>query len=208
MKHNFWNNAVALNLSVYQIENRNFYQTAEFKADGTPNVDSNIKDFAGKMRSQGVELDITGNPYPNLSIIAGASYNHSVYLDTPEDFGYVENQRLVRTPATTANASVFYTFNNYVKGLKLGASVYFVGDRIAGWNDTKATNQTRNGITRMFDVDDYVTAAVSLGYEFKKFSVMGKVGNLFDTVNYNVHENYSVNPITPRNFYVTLTYKL
>ena len=208
MKHNFWNNAVALNLSVYQIENRNFYQTAEFKADGTPNVDSNIKDFAGKMRSQGVELDITGNPYPNLSIIAGASYNHSVYLDTPEDFGYVENQRLVRTPATTANASVFYTFNNYVKGLKLGASVYFVGDRIAGWNDTKATNQTRNGITRMFDVDDYVTAAVSLGYEFKKFSVMGKVGNLFDTVNYNVHENYSVNPITPRNYYVTVTYKL
>ncbi|WHF50345.1 TonB-dependent receptor [Chryseobacterium gotjawalense] len=208
MKHNFWNNAVALNLSVYQIENRNFYQTAEFKADGTPNVDSNIKDFAGKMRSQGVELDITGNPYPNLSIIAGASYNHSVYLDTPADFGYVENQRLVRTPATTANASVFYTFNQYVKGLKLGASVYFVGDRLAGWNDTKATNATRDGVSRLFKVDDYVTASLSAGYDWKKFSIMGKVGNLFDTVNYNVHENYSVNPITPRNFYVTLTYKL
>jgi len=208
MKHNFWNNAVALNLSVYQIENRNFYQTAELKADGTPNSDSTIKDFAGKMRSQGVELDITGNPYPNLSIIAGASYNHSVYLDTPETFGYVENQRLVRTPATTANASVFYTFNNYVKGLKLGASVYFVGDRLAGWNDTKETNDTRGGVSRLFDVDDYVTAAISVGYDWKKFSVMGKVGNLFDTVNYNVHENYSVNPITPRNFYMTLTYKL
>lgn len=136
MKHNFWNNAVALNLSVYQIDNKNFYQTAEMK-DGLPNSNSTFKEFAGKMRSQGVELDITGNPYPNLSIIAGASYNHSVYLDTPEDFGYVENQRLVRTPATTANASIFYTFNNYVKGLKLGASAYFVGDRIAGWNDTK-----------------------------------------------------------------------
>ena len=208
MKHNFWNNAVALNLSVYQIENRNFYQTAELKADGTPNSDSTIKDFAGKMRSQGVELDITGNPYPNLSIIAGASYNHSVYLDTPETFGYVENQRLVRTPATTANASVFYTFNNYVKGLKLGASVYFVGDRLAGWNDTKETNDTRGGVSRLFDVDDYVTAAISVGYDWKKFSLMGKVGNLFDTVNYNVHENYSVNPITPRNFYMTLTYKL
>lgn len=208
LKHNFWNNAVAVNLSAYQIENRNFYQTAEFLADGTPNSDSNIKEFAGRMRSQGVELDITGNPYPNLSIIAGASYNHSVYLDTPADFGYVENQRLVRTPATTANASVFYTFNKYIKGLKLGASAYFVGDRIAGWNDTKKTLIDRNGVSRFLEVGDYVTAAISVGYDWKKLSVMGKIGNLFDTVDYNYHENYSVNPITPRNFYVTLTYKL
>ena len=207
MKHNFWNNAVALNLSVYQIENRNFYQTAEMK-DGLPNSNSNYKEFAGKMRSQGVELDITGNPYPNLSIIAGASYNHSVYLDTPADFGYVENQRLVRTPATTANASVFYTFTDYVKGLKLGASVYYIGDRIAGWNDTKKTLVDRNGVSRFLEVGDYMTASVSVGYDWKKFSVMGKVGNLFDTVDYNYHENYSVNPITPRNFYMTLTYKL
>ena len=207
MKKNFWNNAVALNLSLYQIENRNFYQTAEFK-NGLPNSDSNFKEFAGKMRSQGVELDITGNPYPNLSIIGGISYNHSVYLDTPADFGYVENQRLVRTPSTTANASVFYTFEKYVKGLKLGASANFVGDRIAGWNDTKETLDSRNGVSRFLEVGNYVTAAISAGYEWQKFSVMGKVGNLFDTVDYNYHENYSVNPITPRNFYVTLTYKL
>lgn len=207
MKKNFWNNAVAINLSLYQIENKNFYQTAEFKADGTVNSDSSIKEFAGKMRSRGVELDITGNPYANLSLIGGFSYNHSVYLDTPADFGYVENQRLVRTPATTANASVFYTFNEYVKGLKIGASAYFVGDRIAGWNDTKETLDDRGGASRLLKVDDYVTAALSVGYDWKKFSVLGKVGNLFDTVNYNYHENYSVNPITPRNFYVTFNYK-
>lgn len=208
MKKNFWNNAVALNLSLYQIENRNFYQMAEFNAQGQVNNDSTIKEFAGKMRSRGVELDITGNPTPNLMIIAGASYNHAVYLDTPEGFGYVENQRLVRTPATTANASVFYTLPNYIKGLKLGASVYFVGDRIAGWNDTKETLDTRNGVSRLLPVDDYATVALSVGYEWQKFSVMGKVGNLFDTVNYNYHENYSVNPITPKNYYFTLTYKL
>lgn len=207
VKKNIWNNAVALNLSLYQIENRNFYQTAEMR-NGVLNTDSRYKEFAGKMRSRGVELDITGNPYPNLSIIAGASYNHAVYLDTPADFGYVENQRLVRTPATTANASVFYTFNNYAKGLKLGASVYFIGDRIAGWNDTKKTLKDRTGATRLLPVDDYVTASLSAGYDWKKFSIMAKVGNLFDTVNYNYHENYSVNPITPRNFYLTLNYKL
>lgn len=211
MKKNFWNNTVALNLSLYQLENRNFYQMAERNAQGQDNNDSMVKEFAGKMRSRGVELDVTGNPTPDLMIIAGASYNHSVYLDTPADFGYVENQRLVRTPATTANASVFYTFNNYVKGLKLGASAYFVGERLAGWNDTKTganSLQVRNGVSRLLTVDDFTTFALSIGYDWKKFSVLGKVGNLFDTVNFNYHENYSVNPITPRNYYLTLAYKL
>ncbi|MFC3159297.1 hypothetical protein ACFOEQ_12925 [Chryseobacterium arachidis] len=117
-------------------------------------------------------------------------------------------QRLVRTPATTANVSVFYKFTNYVKGLKIGAGIYYIGDRIAGWNDTKSTNTSRNNVTRMFDLKDYTTVSLSAGYEWNKFSIQGRVGNLFDTVNYNVHENYSVNPITPRNYYFTLTYKL
>lgn len=207
IKTNFWNNAVALNVTGYQILNRNFYQTAEFKGDGTVNNDANYKDFAGKMRSRGVELDITGNPTSYLSIIAGASYNHAVYLDTPAEFGYVENQRLVRTPATTANASVFYTFPSVIKGLKLGASVYYIGDRLAGWNDTKKTLKDR-GQTRIIEIGSYSTVGLSLGYDWKKVSLMGRVNNLFDVEDYTYHENYSVNPITPRNYYVTLTYKL
>lgn len=210
-KKNIWNNAVAINLSLYQIINQNSYQTALFTASGAANVDSNFKEFVGKMRSRGVELDITGNPMSNLSIIGGISYNNSVYLDTPEKIGYVENQRLVRTPATTANLSLFYTFTQGVKGLKIGASAYYIGDRLAGWNDTKTGANSlvaRNGVSRVFEVKDYTTVALSAGYEWKKFMIQAKIGNLFDVENYNVHENYSVNPITPRNFYFTLTYKL
>jgi len=211
IKKNFWNNAVAVNFTAYQIMYQNYYQVA---LDNNGNqIDPNglLKDFAGKMRSRGVELDITGNPSTNLSIIGGISYNNSVYLDTPEIFGYVENQRLVRTPATTANASVFYTFTKYVKGLKAGISAYYTGNRLAGWNDTKTGSSSlaqRNGISRSFELKGYTTVALSLGYEWSKFSIQGRVGNLFDVVNYNVHENYSVNPITPRNYYFTLTYKL
>lgn len=211
IKKNFWNNALAVNLTAYQIMYNNYYQTYWFASapNGVPvnSTDTNLKEFAGNMRSRGVELDITGNPTENLSIIGGFSYNNSVYTDTPEK-GYIENQRLVRTPATTANASVFYKFTNYVKGLKIGAGVYYIGDRVAGWNDTKSTNTSRNNVSRMFDLKDYTTVSVSVGYEWKKFSIQGKVGNLFDVVNYNVHENYSVNPITPRNYYFTLTYRL
>ncbi|OBS14104.1 ferrichrome-iron receptor [Elizabethkingia miricola] len=208
VKKNLWNNAIAVNLSAYQILYKNYYQTAELTAGGQPNSDPNMKEFAGKMRSRGVELDITGNPSKNFSLIGGISYNNSVYLDTPDTFGYVENQRIVRTPATTANLSAFYTLPKYIKGLKVGASLYYIGDRLAGWNDTKATNNTRNGVSRIFTLKDYTTFALSLGYDWKKFSIQAKVNNLFDTVNYNVHENYSVNPIAPRNYYFTLTYRL
>ncbi|WP_372482959.1 TonB-dependent siderophore receptor [Elizabethkingia anophelis] len=208
IKKNLWNNAIAVNLSAYQILYKNYYQTAELNAGGQPNSDPNMKEFAGKMRSRGIELDITGNPSKNLSLIGGISYNNSVYLDTPDNFGYVENQRIVRTPATTANLSAFYTLAKYIKGLKIGASFYYIGDRLAGWNDTKATNNSRNGVSRIFTLKDYTTFALSMGYDWKKFSIQAKVNNLFDTVNYNVHENYSVNSIAPRNYYFTLTYRL
>jgi iron complex outermembrane receptor protein len=208
-KKNIWNNALAVNVTLYQILYHNFYQNYFYvDAAGTPQTpDTSLKEFAGKMRSRGFEVDVTGNPNENISIIGGFSYNNSVYLDTPEK-GYVEKQRLVRTPATTANASVFYKFTNYVPGLKAGIGVYYIGDRIAGWNDSKSTNITRKDVSRSFELKDYTTVSLSLGYDWKKFSLQGKVGNLFDVVNYNVHENYSVNPITPRNYYFTLTYRL
>lgn len=213
-KKSFWNNAVAVNLSLYQINYNNYYQTFLYfdpKGNTIASSDTNLKDFVGKMRSRGVELDITGNPMPNLSIIGGVSYNNAVYLDTPDTVGYVENQRLVRTPATTANLSAFYTFTDFAKGLKVGAGFYYMGERFAGWNDTKAGNNSllaRKGVSRTFDVKDYTTVSFSLGYEWKKFMIQAKVNNLFDTINYNIHENYSVNPIAPRNYYFTLTYKL
>ena len=211
-KKNIWNNAVAFNLSLYQISYRDFYQAFVDPATNLASTDPrNLKEFVGKMRSRGVELDITGNPSKNLSIIGGVSYNNSVYLDTPDKTGYVEKQRLVRTPATTANLSLFYTFTQGIKGLKIGASAYYIGNRLAGWNDTKTGANSlaaRNGVSRVFELTDYTTVSLSAGYEWKKFMIQARVGNLFDVDNYNVHENYSVNPITPRNYYFTLTYKL
>ena len=208
-KKNLWNNAVAFNVSLYQIVYQNYYQTYWFLHNNTitNSQDTNLKEFAGKMRSRGIEVDITGNPNQNISLIGGFSYNNSVYIDTPEK-GYIENQRLVRTPATTANLSFFYKFTDQLKGLRLGASAYYIGDRLAGWNDSKSTMTTRNGVTRLFELRDYTTISFSAGYEWKKFLLQAKLNNAFDVENYNVHENYSVNPIAPRNFYFTLTYKL
>ena len=209
VKKSLWNNAIAVNASVYQITYNNYYQTYWYQntTGVIINPDNNLREFAGKMRSRGVELDVTGNPTKNWSIIGGISYNHSVYVDTPEK-GYIENQKIVNTPATTANASVFYKFDNELKGLRTGISVYYFGDKLAGWNDNKAQNIVRNNISRTYEVKDYTTLALSVGYEWKKFLLQAKLNNVFDKVSYTIHENYSINPIAPRNFYFTLTYKL
>lgn len=209
MKKNLFGNALSFNVSLYQILYNKYYGTAQFDRNGAANSDTTIKEYIGKMSSRGFEVDITGNPTKYLSIIGGFSYNHAVYKDTPDlPSSYVEDQRLVRTPATTANLSVFYKFSEKLQGLKVGAGVYYVGSRFAGWNDTKATLASRNNVTRMFEVDPFTTTSFSVGYDWKKFSIQGKLNNIFDTKSFNVHENYSVNPITPRNFYFTLTYKL
>lgn len=205
IKKNLWNNTIAVNLTAYQIENSNLAQMAILDKNGNLNSNANIKELSGKTRSRGVELDITGNPLPNLQLIGGFSYNNMVYVSTPNSKGsFVEGERLVRTPATTANASVFYTLPKYIKGLKLGATAFYTGNRWAGWNNTKGQTQ----VNRLIEVGDFTTLDLSIGYQFKKVMVQGKVGNVFDTLNYNIHENYSVNPITPRNYYITLTYKL
>lgn len=209
MKKNLWNNGLSFNISLYQIMYNNYYGTAEFDVKGNPNSITTIKEYIGKMSSKGFEVDITGNPMQNLSIIGGFSYNHSVYKDTPDvKNAYVEDQRLVRTPATTANLSLFYKFTKTLTGLKLGAGAYYVGSRFAGWNDSKATQLTRNNVTRMFEVDPFTTLSFSAGYDWKKLSIQGKLNNILNAESFNVHENYSVNPITPRNVYVTFTYKL
>ena len=208
IKKNLWNNALAFNVTAYQITNSNLAQIAPFDADGNANIVTTIKELTGKTRSRGVEVDITGNPLTNLSIIAGYSYNHMVYLETANSLNSsIEGERVVRTPLNTANASVFYTFDNFVKGLKVGATAVYTGNRYGGWNNQKDKDGNQK-TDRMIPLNGFTTVDFNVGYQFKKFLIQGKLANVFDTLNYTVHENYSVNPINPRNFYITLTYKL
>ena len=53
----------------------------------------------------------------------------------------------------------------------------------------------------------YTTIDVSAGYSWKKISLLCKVSNITNELNYTVHENYSVNPIPPRQVLANLTYR-
>jgi iron complex outermembrane receptor protein len=52
----------------------------------------------------------------------------------------------------------------------------------------------------------FTTIDITAGYSRKRFSLLAKVANLGNVLNYYVHENYSINPIAPRSFVTTVAY--
>jgi len=214
VKNDFLQGRLSVNVTGYHIVNNRFAQTALTGADGKSNSDTNIKEFSGKTASDGLEIDITGKLSPNLYFLAGYSYSYYRYTQTAPivqvtptttTAGITEGERIIGTVPHTANGTMFYTFDKgNLKGLKLGVSGYYTGKRNAGFNTLK------NGLQRGQPtyLTDYGTFDFSAGYTFKKkLSLLAKVSNITNEINYMVHENYSVNPIPPRMFSATLAYK-
>jgi iron complex outermembrane receptor protein len=212
IKTDFLQGLLSTNVTVYQIVNSNLAQTAEFKADGSLNTDTNVKVLSGETKSKGIEIDVTARPVDGLNIIAGYSYNDMRYSKTSGLNGsFIEGDRLVRTPANTANLSFFYTVQDgFFKGVSLGAIGNYIGDRLGGWNDQYNNDTTKypDGIYhREIPLEGYTTIDVSAGYTWKKISILCKLSNITNELNYTVHENYSVNPIAPRQIMTSLRYK-
>lgn len=219
IKNNFFKGHLTANLTAYRINNNNFTQMAILDANGSTNGDTNMKEFSGKTSSDGVELDITGQLLPGLDIMAGYAYNFMRYTETldiikfknaegkdAENSGNAVGDRLVGTTAHTGNTTLFYTLQNGAfKGLKIGASAFYTGKRNAGWNNSKIN--VRDGVNRLIPVDPFTTFDLSVGYTAKRFSILAKMANVTDELSYYIHENYSVNPIPPRNFMTTISYK-
>lgn len=195
IKNDFLNGKLTANLTVYKIKNDKFAQTA--LADPTK------REFSGATASDGLEIDLSGVIVPGLNFIAGYSYNYMRYTSTLAFTGIIEGERVVGTTKNTANGTLFYTFlDGSVKGLKLGTSVFYTGDRNGGRNTTK-----NNSSTGIIPLTGFTTLDFSAGYTWKKLSLLAKLSNITNELNYFVHENYSVNPIPPRQFVTTLSYR-
>ena len=94
-----------------------------------------------------------------------------------------------------------------LKGLRIGASLLYIGKRFGGWNNTVVDPETKETTDRLIAVKGFTTIDVSAGYTFRHISLLAKVSNLANTFNYYVHENYSINPIAPRQLIATVSYR-
>ena len=220
IKKDFWKGILSTNVTAYQISNNNLAQTVLFAADGvTPNVNTNLKELVGGTKGKGIEIDVTAKPTLGLNIIAGYSFNETKISKSSGTSGsLVVGDILARTPKHTANLSFFYKLpSGKLKGLTFGAIGNYIGDRTGGWNDRYVWTENKPVTTpktytvtiedRDIPLEGYTTIDVSAGYEWKKFSILCKLSNVTNELNYTVHENYSVNPIAPRQVLTSLKYK-
>ena len=220
IKKDFWKGILSTNVTAYQISNNNLAQTVLFAADGvTPNVNTNLKELVGGTKGKGIEIDVIAKPTLGLNIIAGYSFNETKISKSSGTSGsLVVGDILARTPKHTANLSFFYKLpNGKLKGLTFGAIGNYIGDRTGGWNDRYVWTENKPVTTpktytvtiedRDIPLEGYTTIDVSAGYEWKKFSILCKLSNVTNELNYTVHENYSVNPIAPRQVLTSLKYK-
>lgn len=198
-KNELFNNKLFLNVTGYIINNSNLAQTSF--ANG--NTDSNIKELAGSTKSQGVEIDITAYPIDGLRVMAGYSFNEMKYTKSNT---YIVGSLLRYNPKHTANLSANYNFETgTLQGLNIGFVSTYFGERFAGRSFRLTTpNDTR----KLIPLSDYFQLDATLGYKFNdKLSLRAKLANITNVLNYNVHDDNSLNPIAPRNYSVSVSYK-
>ena len=197
VKNKLFDERLYANVTVYQILNSNLAQTSFQNG----NTNANIKELAGKTRSQGVELDFVANPLKGLSVIAGYSFSETKYIESNT---YVEGSELKYNPKNTANLSFNYKVERgKLAGLNFGLINTYFGQRYAG-RSTRI--MVANDAYRLIPVDDFIQVDAIVSYICKKWAIRTKLSNVGNEFNYNIHDDNSVNPIAPRNFSFTLNY--
>ena len=210
---------LSANVTAYRIVNNNQAQVIQqYLGNGlNPSYNANFpsaQELAGQVTSKGVEVDVQSRPVNGISLIAGYSYNHTTYTRSTL---YADGSRLRYNPAHTANLSLYYSFanlfvdSNLLRGLSAGATGYYVGERLGGRNPRLLYDQAGNLLTdanKYLAVPNYVLFDASLGYAYERFSIRLKMSNLLNVLSYNLHDDNSINPIAPRTFAATLSYKL
>ncbi|QKG53084.1 TonB-dependent receptor [Hymenobacter sp. BRD67] len=207
-KQELFSGRVFTSLSVYRYRNSNLAQFIAFLPNGQANTDTNVKELTGQTTSDGLDVDVNASLSPSLYFNVGYGYNYNRYTNTSGLKGsQIEGERLTNNPANTANASVFYTFSqSALRGIKVGASAFYTGQRYGGNNNTVGQDPVGKEYSRLISLTGFTTIDLSAGYTYQCFSLLAKLSNITNELNYLVHDRYSINPIPPRQFLTTLGY--
>ncbi|RYY17579.1 MAG: TonB-dependent siderophore receptor [Cytophagaceae bacterium] len=222
VKTELFNSRLFANAAVYRYRNSNLAQTTYTLADGSTTALTTVRELTGETTSDGVDLDVSGSFSTNFYFNAGYAYNYARYTHTTGVVGTpIEGERLTSNPAHTVNASIFYTFDRpSLRGLKVGASAFYTGQRLGGNNNAVLDPITlqptlANGsanpryvpyYSRTIALAGFTTLDLTAGYTYQRFSILAKVSNITNALSYLVHDRYSINPIPPRQFLTTVGY--
>jgi iron complex outermembrane receptor protein len=161
------NKRISGTLAFYDIEKKNVLVA---QLNSTTNVTEATA--AGKVRSRGIELDVTGRLSDNWSMIGSYSYTDARVTEDPIYFG----KQLQNVAMNTASLYLVYDFGTLLPGrLRVGAGAHYAGDRPGDALNT-------------FVLPSYTVADTFATYEtkYQKLPVIYQfnVKNLFNQVYY------------------------
>lgn len=205
LRSSFFDNAFGANLTFYNIYNNNGATLAVddnndplLSSDAiTPtNPEGEYFVRVEQQQRRGAELSLQGKITEGLNVYGTyAFYEFSQRAD--EDMEAVI-QTTDYNPTHTASLITNYQFQNgFLKDFRIGGGLVYTGDRTV-------TARGRNAFT--FNNPAFTTYTLTAGYSFKELSIDAKLNNVTNELQYNFFGTTFINPISPANFDLRITY--
>jgi len=207
IKSEWFNDRLRFNLTFYKINNKDM-NLEVFNVDDNGIVQpTGYYAKGGNDERKGVEVELTGKVLPNLEVVAGYAYIDAQYQDHST---FVSGSSPNNTPKNTFNLYANYTFKNYaLKGLNIGAGVYYLGERpYNDWTQDGVQYHAIDPNTAPWYNKAYTMVNAQVAYPVtKNIGIRLIANNIFDKVGYDAYRTNFIDRITPRNFSGVLTYK-
>ncbi|MHC5362070.1 TonB-dependent siderophore receptor [Myroides sp. LJL110] len=198
VKSTFFKEQLQMDLAVFHIARENMLmQTGIVGDSGLPHYRQ-----AGKVISQGVELDVRGQFSKALQIMANYTYNNTQVKNSSNSSE--DGQPLAGAPKNSANLWIKYTLlNTKFKGLGVGLGGYYVDQRRL--NDSFEKDSQGNTIWGY--LPSYTTFNAAMYYQKDQLKLSVNLNNIFDKYYFLGGFDYTrVFAGSPRNITVNVSY--
>ncbi|MDQ3202377.1 MAG: TonB-dependent siderophore receptor [Pseudomonadota bacterium] len=201
IKGEYFNGALNASLAVFQIDQKNRASLADSQL-GCPVM--TCYETSGKVRSQGLDLELQGALTDNWQVGAGYTYTRAHYIkdENPEN----ENQRFeTDTPEHLFKVSTMYRLQGPLEKFRIGGNVY--------WQSRMYNDVPLNAGTYRLEQGSYAVTDLMAGYEVNKhLDLQVNANNVFDrvyysSIGYNTTWGSTDNYGTPRSYMLTAKYK-
>lgn len=153
------NSRLIANLAAYHLTKTNIATT-----------DPNNPDFSlplGEVRSQGIELDVSGEILPGWNLIASYGYTDAEVTKSDDAF-FPEGLRNANVPRHTASLWTTYEIQQGdLQGLGFGIGLFYVGERPGDFDNT-------------YNLPDYLRTDAAVFYRRDRWRAAINIRNLFD----------------------------